>query len=53
MQAVAMAMLVLVHTFWLFTAVICPTGLAGSPGHAARGPNARGSPGSAPVRALL
>ncbi|KOV65561.1 MFS transporter [Streptomyces sp. MMG1121] len=49
-QAVAMAMLVLVHSFWLFTAVICLTELAGSASQAARGPVVRGLSGARPAR---
>ncbi|MFE9492044.1 MULTISPECIES: MFS transporter [unclassified Streptomyces] len=49
-QAVAMAMLVLVHTFWLFTAVVCLTELASSAGQAARGPIVRGLAGERPAR---
>ncbi|MFB8176936.1 MFS transporter [Streptomyces sp. NPDC055966] len=49
-QAAAMAMLVLVHSFWLFTAVVCLTGLAGSASQAARGPIVRGLSGERPAR---
>lgn len=49
-QAVAMAMLVLVHTFWLFTVVVCLTELAGSASQAARGPIVRGLAGERPAR---
>ncbi len=49
-QAVAMAMLVLVHSFWLFTTVICLTQLAGSASQAARGPIVRGLAGERPAR---
>ncbi|MFF1924225.1 MFS transporter [Streptomyces sp. NPDC058221] len=49
-QAVAMAMLLLVHSFWLFTAVICLTQLAGSASQAARGPLVRGLAGAQPAR---
>ncbi|MFI2200181.1 MFS transporter [Streptomyces sp. NPDC020192] len=49
-QAIAMAMLVLVHSFWLFTAVICLTELAGSASQAARGPIVRGLAGAQPAR---
>ncbi|WP_244184074.1 MFS transporter [Streptomyces cellostaticus] len=48
-QAVAMAMLVLVHTFWLFTVVVCLTELAGSASQAARGPIVRGLAGPRPA----
>ncbi|WP_443058096.1 MFS transporter [Streptomyces sp. NBC_00822] len=49
-QAIAMAMLVLVHTFWLFTVVICLTELASSASQAARGPIVRGLAGEQPAR---
>jgi MFS family permease len=49
-QALAMAMLVLVHSFWLFTAVVCLTELAGSASQAARGPIVRGLAGERPAR---
>ncbi|MFE2931325.1 MFS transporter [Streptomyces sp. NPDC059278] len=49
-QAVAMAMLALVHTFWLFTVVVCLTELAGSASQAARGPIVRGLAGEQPAR---
>lgn len=49
-QAVAMALLVLVHSFWLFTTVICLTELAGSASQAARGPIVRQLSGPQPVR---
>ncbi|MEU9475969.1 MFS transporter [Streptomyces sp. NPDC048191] len=49
-QAVTMAMLALVHSFWLFTTLICLTELAGSAGQAARGPIVRGLAGEHPAR---
>jgi MFS family permease len=49
-QAVAMALLVFVHSFWLFTVVICLTELAGSASQAARGPIVRGLAGERPAR---
>lgn len=48
-QAVAMATLVLVHSFWLFTLVVCLTELAGSASQAARGPIVRGLAGPRPA----
>ncbi|WP_405875069.1 MFS transporter [Streptomyces sp. NBC_00005] len=50
LQAVAMALLVLVHSFWLFMAVVCLTQLAGSASQAARGPIVRGLAGPRPAR---
>ncbi|GHJ48815.1 MFS transporter [Catellatospora sp. TT07R-123] len=41
-QAAAMAALVLVHTFWQFTAVLCAVELSRAAGAAARGPLVRG-----------
>ncbi|MFI1071322.1 MFS transporter [Streptomyces puniciscabiei] len=49
-QAVAMALLVLVRSFWLYTALVCLTELAGSAAQAARGPLVRGLGGPRPAR---
>ncbi|MGW2488395.1 MFS transporter [Streptomyces sp. NPDC001606] len=49
-QAVAMSMLVLVRSFWLFTVVVCLTELAGSASRAARAPLVRGLAGPQPAR---
>lgn len=49
-QALAMAALVLVHSFWLFVLVVCLTELAGSASQAARAPLTRGLAGAQPAR---
>ncbi|WP_079146804.1 MFS transporter [Streptomyces griseochromogenes] len=49
-QAVAMAGMVLLHSFWLFTLVVCLTELASSASQAARGPIVRGFSGPRPAR---
>lgn len=49
-QAVAMASLVLVQTFWLFVLVICVTQLANSASVASRGPLIRGFGGASPTK---
>ncbi|EDY59295.2 MULTISPECIES: MFS transporter [Streptomyces] len=49
-QAFAMAAIVLVHTFWLFVAVICVTQLANSASVASRGPLIRGIAGPNPTK---
>ncbi|GAA1951971.1 MFS transporter [Kitasatospora viridis] len=49
-QAVAMAALVLVRSFWLFVLVVCVTELAGSASSAARAPLLRAVAGPRPTR---
>lgn len=49
-QSIAMAALVLVHSFWLFTVVVLLTELASSSSQAARGPLVRGFGGSNPTK---
>lgn len=49
-EAVAMAALVLVHSFWLFVVVVALTQVAASSSEAARGPLIRGFAGPDPVR---
>ncbi|MDH6120756.1 MFS family permease [Kitasatospora sp. GAS204A] len=48
-QALAMAALVLVHSFWVFVLVVCLTELAGSASQAARAPLTRGLAGPKPA----
>ncbi|TLQ43214.1 MFS transporter [Streptomyces marianii] len=49
-EAVAMAALVFVHTFWLFVIVVCVIQLASSASQAARGPLVRGFAGPNPTK---
>lgn len=49
-QGIAMAAVTLVHSFWLFVAVICVTQLASSAGAASRGPLIRGFGGANPTQ---
>ncbi|MFJ9566858.1 MFS transporter [Streptomyces fuscichromogenes] len=49
-QALGMAAMVLVHSFWLFVTVICLTELASSASKSSRAPLVRGFSGKDPVR---
>ncbi len=49
-QALAMAAMVLVHSFWFFVVLVCLTELAGSASTAARGPLVRSLAGEKPAQ---